>query len=313
MSHHETNDDDQEALARSAQQPIFSTKNLLSSSSSPDDDDAIIIDNDPFSSLTLLDPSHAISQSSKEAGRIAGRTASFNEGKSIGRTKGWEVGLELGYMFNFCVGILNGLKTTQQQQRLGMQQQQSDGQSFNNIDNDDNDDESTSDGRENMQQSTQKSSSSIRMNSRLDRCTTLARDIVTLIQDFPPPEQLLYPQEDDNNDGDIVADESHQQLDPTTNAKASAALDISTSIQRIRAKFKLLCVLLKTSQSFDLKRILELKRNDDKNGIDGVVAHDGNVKLVEFQQDNDDNAAGVVRSRNKKYDIEHKPNGGSDW
>ena len=312
MSYHETNDDDQEAVARSAQQPIFSTKNLHSSSSP---DDAIIIDNDPFSSLTLLDPSHAISQSSKEAGRIAGRTASFNEGQSIGRTKGWEVGLELGYMSNFCKEILNGLKTTQQQQqqRLGMQQQQNDGQSANNIDNDDNDDESTSDGRENMQQSTQKSSSSIRMNSRLDRCTTLARDIVTLIQDFPPPEQLLYPQEDDNNDGDIVADESHQQLDPTTNAKASAALDISTSIQRIRAKFKLLCVLLKTSQSFDLKQILELKRNDDKNDNDGVVAHDGNVKSEKFHQDNDDDVVGVVRSRNKKYDIDHKSNGGSDW
>ena len=101
---------------------------------------------DPFSSLSsLLDPSYEISQSSKEAGRIAGRTASFNEGRSIGRTKGWEVGLELGYLFNFCMEILNGLKRLQQQQprqqQLEIQQRNNDEQQSSSIDNNDNGDE----------------------------------------------------------------------------------------------------------------------------------------------------------------------------
>mmetsp|Transcript_17315 Transcript_17315/g.28456 ORF Transcript_17315/g.28456 Transcript_17315/m.28456 type:complete len:312 (+) Transcript_17315:98-1033(+) len=311
MNHHETTDDQAAAALTSSRiAQSISTNNLP-----PSSPDAITIDDDPFSSLTLLDPSHEISQSSKEAGRIAGRTSSFNEGRSIGRTKGWEVGLELGYMSSFCAEILTGLKTTQQQQRLSSMQEQSDDQS-SNIDIADNDDESASGGSSsNMQQSAQNKSSSTsssnRMNSRLDRCTTLAREIVTLIKDFPPPQHLLYPQDD--SDDDVVAGDSRQQLDSTT--KVAAALDISTSIQRIRAKFKLLCVLLKTSQSFDIKRILELKgerSNDDKNknDNDGVADVVDKVKSVELHQDNAD--VGVVRSR-KKYDIEHKSNGGGDW
>jgi len=76
---------------------------------------AIIDEEDPFCSLTLIDPFHEISQSSKQAGRVAGRTASFRDGQQIGRTKGWEVGLELGYMSSFCSEILIGLKQQQHQ------------------------------------------------------------------------------------------------------------------------------------------------------------------------------------------------------
>lgn len=277
------------------------THQPISSSSSN-----ITIIDDPFSSLSLLDPSHEISQSSKEAGRIAGRTASFNEGRSIGRTKGWEVGLELGYVFNFCMELLDGLKLQQQQQ-----QQRNEEQSSNNIDNgDDDDDDGTTSGN-NMQQSAQNkksTTSSNRTTSRLDRCTTLARDIITLIEDFPPPQNLLHNLDDDDIDDDVATGNNHhQQLD--------AKLDISTSIQRIRAKFKLLSVLLKTGQSFDLKRILELKGesteegNHDKNG---VVDVDANVvvKAVELQKDDDGGV--VVRSRHK-YDVEHKSNAGDDW
>lgn len=242
---------------------------------------------DPFSSLSLLDPPHEISQSSKEAGRIAGRTASFNEGRSIGRTKGWEVGLELGYVFSFCMELLEGLKLLQQ----------NDEQSSSNIDNDDDGNKS-----DNVQQSTlNKKSSSNRASSRLDRCTTLARDIITLIEDFPPPQHLLDNLDDDGNDNDAAAD------------SAAAALDISTPIQRIRAKFKLLSVLLKTGQSYDLKRILELKGessgevgNDGTKGVSDVDANE--VKAVELQKDD-----GVVARGRRNKDVQQKSNGGDDW
>ena len=38
----------------------------------------------------------------------------------------------------------------------------------------------------------------------------------------------------------------------------AAMLNVSASLERIRAKFKLLCILLRTKQSFNLRRVLEL-------------------------------------------------------
>jgi len=189
-------------------------------------------------------------------------------------------------MSNFCSEILNGLKQQQQQQQQQVMQHQQ-------IDQSSNIDDGDKDGGNIMQQPAQQKSSSNRINSRLDRCTTLARDIVTLIHDFPPPQHLLH-----NQDGDVATENNNQQQgDPT-------ALDISTSIQRIRAKFKLLSVLLKTGQSFDIKRILELKGESDEGNND-----DDGVDAGELQKDDDV----VVRSRNHNSDIEHTSNGGGDW
>ncbi len=226
-----------------------------------------IIDEDPFSSLTLIDPFHEISQSSKQAGRLAGRTASFREGQSIGRTKGWDVGLELGYMSSFCSEILIGLKKQQQHQH-------------DTKDESNNDDEGNN--SDSNKQALQKSSN--RTHSRFDRCTTLARDVVTLINEFPSPQHLL-----------------HNQLD-VVDKEQPDSLDISASIQRIRAKFKLLSVLLKTGQSFDLKRILELKGENDE-GNDGVDNNTNIDSSEELQKDD------VVNRKN----TEHKSNDGRDW
>ena len=104
---------------------------------------------------------------------------------------------------------------------------------------------------------------------------------------------------DDDLVGDVATENNNQQQgDPT-------ALDISTSIQRIRAKFKLLSVLLKTGQSFAIKRILELKGESDEGNHDD----DDGVDAEELQKDDDV----VVRSRNHNSDIEHTSNGGGDW
>ena len=236
---------------------------------------------DPFSSLTLLDPTHEISQSSKEAGRAAGRETSYREGRDIGRTKGWEVGLELGYMSSFCGEILNGLETLQQ----------CDSQ-FSNVTHDSEDivDNNVTESERNNGQIAESnpSSSSSRTNSRLTRCATLAREIVKLIEDFPPPEHLLH---DNQNEFDDAANNTTQQ----SNSNVTTSLDISTSIQRIRAKFKLFTVLLKTGQSFDIKRILEKGATDD-----GVV-DDGNRVTGELT----DNDAG--REKNNVVNV------GGDW
>ena len=87
---------------------------------------------------------------------------------------------------------------------------------------------------------------------RIERCRTLASDISQMINDFPDPETLL---KSNSNCDD-------QQIDGVDSSSdvvhTMAVLDISSSLERIRIKFKLLCTLLKTKQSFELKHVLNL-------------------------------------------------------
>ena len=141
--------------------------------------------------------------------------------------------------------------------------------------------------------------------SRLDRCKSLANDIIRLIDEFPTPQHLFH----DNHittAAAIMDDQQTQQQEqsiPTANNTTTVAnkaatannntaaasltqFDIASSIQRIRSKFKLLSVLLKSTStssimvftggqrhnhtqqgqqqqqqlSFDLQKILELQK-----------------------------------------------------
>jgi hypothetical protein len=52
---------------------------------------------------------------------------------------------------------------------------------------------------------------------------------------------------------------------------ATAAVDVSAVMERIRAKFKLLCTLLRTKQSFDLGKVLESGTSRrEREGDDGL-------------------------------------------
>ena len=67
---------------------------------------------------------------------------------------------------------------------------------------------------------------------------------------------------------------------PNPDPKQQPMLDVTTAIERIRSKFKLLCVLLKTKQSFDLKSVLELGdglhvgKEDGQGGISADIINE---------------------------------------
>ena len=108
---------------------------------------------------------------------------------------------------------------------------------------------------------------------RVERCRTLAGDISQMINDFPDPETLL---KSNNCDGRLGGVDSSGEV-----VHSMAILDISSALEGIRIKFKLLCTLLKTKQSFELKSILNL---DDRTSDETVEsAEDGNRDEVKSE------------------------------
>lgn len=189
----------------------------------------------------VIDPFQDIAIMERQAGRVAGSRAGYVEGHGIGRSKGWEIGLELGYIISFARAILDGYHQHQ------------------------NDNVSETESRS---------------HHRLDRCLVLARELIKMVHEFPDPDSLLQ-----NNDSDVMQqleaatgegkDANHNNSE--TDTVASKTSDVSSSIQRIRAKFKLFCVLLKTQQPFDLKRVLEVKESigTDKAGLQTNTTSEG--------------------------------------
>jgi hypothetical protein len=88
---------------------------------------------------------------------------------------------------------------------------------------------------------------------RIERCRTLASDISQMINEFPDPETLLKSNSNCDDQQIDGVDSSSSEV-----VHSMAMLDISSSLERIRIKFKLLCTLLKTKQSFELKHVLNL-------------------------------------------------------
>ncbi len=226
-------------------------------SHSPDDANKNIWD-DALLYQVAVDPFHQSALASKEEGRAAGLRDGFFEGMKIGRTKGWEIGLELGYIYDFSRGIINGYD---QNSMLDSKRK------------------STS-----LQEASQLSSRHIDVpthSHRWERCLTLANDLTRMIDEFPDPDSLLLAEHVEENSIKDASSTNDDIYDCQVNRKQSteqgaaenrssckvymqssesteaSMLDISASLERIRARLKLLCILLKTRKSFDLKNILE--------------------------------------------------------
>jgi hypothetical protein len=240
-------------------------------------DDALLFE-------VAIDPFQQIAISGKEEGREAGLRDGYNEGINIGRSKGWEIGLELGYIHDFSQGILDGYL----KKKTSAGDDGGDGVGKLQL--------SHATTKPSPESAKQQSNTEQKTRShRLERCLTLARDLVGMINKFPDPVTLLSQNQaydsmkssvnkseeqspdkkdcctnkidrkcttaDDTCCKNEVGNKDDNENIPATpqeDSKQLAMLDISTSLERIRAKFKLLCVLLKTKQSFDLKSILDL-------------------------------------------------------
>ena len=200
-----------------------------------------------------VDPFAKVALASREEGRAAGLRDGYLDGLTLGRTKGWELGLELGYVGSFAGGILSGYEPPPGDDGTGRQG-----------------------GRG--------------TSHRTERCLTLARELVRLVDEFPEPEELLGggvedargddrgtsdagegpvegPASDDaagrpSDSSDTPASHPGSDTTDTTAGAASDQFDVEDHLQRIRAKFKLFCVLLRTERPYDLKSVLERGRQD---------------------------------------------------
>ena len=220
-----------------------------------------------------VDPFAQIATSGRDEGRTAGLRDGYLGGLDIGTSKGWEIGLELGYYHSFARGISDGIRERTMPARQQQRQQQ-------------------------------------RTAHRSERCRTLAGDISRMIDAFPDPDSLLSLDDtrpglarhgvgragrahdtaaaaaasSSSSDGGLSARDGDAMIGSSSDCDEAAMptsgidpvtatmLDVSASLERIRSKFKLLCILLRTEQSFDLRRVLELV-----NGSGGGGADDGGL------------------------------------
>ena len=288
---------------------------------SADWDDALLFE-------VAVDPFQKIAISGREEGRIAGLRDGYLEGMNIGRSKGWEIGLELGYINNFARGILDGYKKKSPDCKHEHQPS-----SLNTV------------SSQSIQQTPPKLEQ--RTSHRLVRCLTLAQDLVDLIDKFPDPDLLLSQNEvEDTNEDTYDVEKSmnnkesnvkaccnntdsgcnskphmHSQSEEKDNKarnheksnpypKQQPMLDVTTAIERIRSKFKLLCVLLKTKQSFDLKSVLESGDAGKEDGQEGIST---DIKSI---NENEEIDSTKETTKIRGIDISGGKDGGvrgSDW
>ncbi|KAL3781642.1 hypothetical protein ACHAWO_001918 [Cyclotella atomus] len=185
----------------------------------------------------VIDPFQQIAISERAQGQEAGRRAGYLDGRDIGRTKGWEIGLELGYIHAFANNFIDGCRKREQNTK-----------------------EQTDTNQE------ERSTSADRGNHRLDRCLTVSRELIDLVNCFPDPDELLAQRTD-------IAEIDAIELsgrDDSKIAPDTSRVDVTSSLQRIRAKFKLLLVLLRTRTPLDLKRLLNRNHSveDEKHATD---------------------------------------------
>jgi len=163
-----------------------------------------------------LDPYQSNFDSGRDEGHAAGLKAGYDEGRKLGHQKGLEVGIELGYM--------HGVATTIQTEVLPT-----------------------------MAQDAQDDSNSIRRVQKIEKSID---ELIEAIDGFPSPDEIFRREEIPASSGGVEYDhddELHRNdSDGTQEAAAietnDEAVDISGRMQRIRAKFKLLCVQLKVPE-----------------------------------------------------------------
>eukprot|EP00804_Cyclotella_cryptica_P004205 CCRYP_014574-RA/>CCRYP_014574-RA protein AED:0.38 eAED:0.38 QI:0/-1/0/1/-1/1/1/0/268 len=236
----------------------------------------------------LIDPFRQIAIAERINGQTAGRRAGYLEGENIGRSKAWEIGLELGYIHSFARHLLD-----MHQKRLvenEMKQPARGIESSKTIRNTEQDD---------------------RFSKRLNRCLTICQELITRTNQFPDPDSLLDRYE---NTADNIESNKKKYDDSSTEdfsghsyegkiglgdhkstseagVNAGDAEDVTSALQRIRAKFKLLLVLLSTNRSFDLKRLLNTKERCNQPQPGNRAISEGSEKMnkspasVEYQSD----------------------------
>ncbi len=162
-----------------------------------------------------LDPYQSNFDSGRNEGHAAGLKAGHDEGRKLGHQKGLEVGIELGYM--------HGVATTIQTEVLPT-----------------------------MAQEAEDDSNSIRRMQKIEKSID---ELIEAIDGFPSPDEIFRREEIPTSSGvveydhvDVLRNDSEGTQTAAAIETNGKAVDISGRMQRIRAKFKLLCVQLKVPE-----------------------------------------------------------------
>ena len=167
-----------------------------------------------------LDPYEPHRERGREEGRLSGLKTGFQDGKSLGLMKAIEIGVELGYMRGVAVAmggaIVSGLLEAQDRCDLDV-------------------------------------------GKRMKKIRKSLNDLVVAVDEFPSSDELfgLRFSGDASDDGFTGLPVKSQS--PPIKKKENpdnARVDISSKLQRIRAKFKLLIVQLKLPQ-LALRKIMD--------------------------------------------------------
>ena len=183
-----------------------------------------------------LDPYQAHFDLGRREGSAAGLQAGYDEGRKLGQQKAVEVGIELGYMRGVAEAI-------RQDVLLGVDAayvSSSDGNTLCG-------DEEADVTRRKMEKKVGKS---------LD-------ELLSMIDAFPSPDEIFHQSTtgDDqaiSSDGGLGGKEDDSEQCET---QSGGPVDISGRMQRIRAKFKLLCVQLKIPEA-GLSKVMEDAKKD---------------------------------------------------
>lgn len=223
-----------------------------------------------------VDPFQQAALSGKEDGKAAGLRDGYLEGVTIGRSKGWEVGLELGYIYEFSRGILE-IESTKKSASFQDEVHQNNSPQIDipvlqshrwercvqlandltsMIDEFPDPDALLGGG------CNEKNSRTERMTEEADECQGhLKQSIEKLVDDGACNTRYAHHSEKCAMNKDKIREA--ESLDSRKNRisidpNSASMLDISALLDTIRARFKLLCTLLKTKQAFDLKNVLEV-------------------------------------------------------
>lgn len=181
-----------------------------------------------------LDPFQANFDDGHREGSEAGLQAGYNEGRKLGQQKAVEVGIELGYMRGVAEAFWQSMGTPSLASS----------------------DDEKIDG----------TGATLR---KMEKIGKSANELLSMIDAFPSPDEIFQQATDDvseekqqpsHGDGeDSNAEESGDS--EQSKAQSGGPVDISGRMQRIRAKFKLLCVQLKMPE-ISLTRVMEEAKKD---------------------------------------------------
>ncbi len=189
----------------------------------------------------IIDPYESSFQAGKEDGRKAALDSGYNEGYQLGKLKGLELGIELGYMTSICKAALQGLG-----------------------------DDIISDDIMKVNDSKSCASSSVDIDGSNktqhgdsdhdhERKKKRIKDLLDAIEAFPKPKEIFQ------NSRYIKTKENQEHVD--VNSQNNDA-DITSLMQRLRAKFKTVLVQLDLT-NLRLQNIMDqsIKSNDRSNVI----------------------------------------------